>query len=199
MTSALNLDPGEKIILEVRKHWFVFLMPVMTLVLGVALPIIFYFVWNSGFVPSKIHFNLVGAKLYFVLFLYMIWTLGLWAIFFVQWTNYYLDVWYVTDKRIIDINQKGIFHREISNLRFDKIQDISVEVKGIIATFLNYGDIRVQTASENSKDFFIHHASDPEGAKKLIFSQHHRVAEQHQQVRIVKEENTETQSSKTEI
>lgn len=191
MTKALNLDPGEKIILEVRKHWFVFLVPIVALVVGAFLPLIIYAIWDSKLIPQFLHISLSGQNLSITILLYLMWILGLWMNFFLQWTNYYLDVWYVTDKRIIDINQKGIFHREISNLRFDKIQDISVEVKGIIATFLNYGDIRVQTASENSREFFIHNASDPEKAKRLIFSQHHRVAEKHQQVHIVKGEETE--------
>lgn len=188
MATELNLDPGEKILLEVRKHWFVFLPSTLAFVFGTLLPPIFYFIWNSSLVFEKIHFVLAGPKLYLALFVYVMWVLGLWTLFALQWTNYYLDVWYVTDKRIIDIEQKRIFHREVSNLRFDKIQDVSVEVKGVIATFLDYGDIHVQTASEDSKEFFIHDAADPENAKKVIFSQHHRVSERHQQVTIVTED-----------
>lgn len=195
MKNSLNLDPGEKIILEVRKHWFVFLPATLALVFGTIIPPVLYLVWNSSLVPEQIHFSLAGSKFYLALFIYSVWVLGLWVSFFLQWTNYYLDVWYVTDKRIIDIDQKRIFHREVSNLRFDKIQDVSVEVRGVIATFLNYGDIHVQTASEDSKEFFIKDAADPENAKKVIFSQHHRVSERHQQVRIVKEEDEGTQNS----
>ncbi len=187
MTKALNLDPGERIILEVRKHWFVFLPAILAFVGGTLLPPIFYLIWNSGLVPEVVHFTLSGNALYLTLFVYTLWVLGLWIAFFLQWTNYYLDVWYVTDKRIIDIDQKGIFHRQISNIRFDKIQDISIEVRGVIATFFNFGDIHVQTASEDSKEFFIRNAADPENAKKIIFSQYHVVSEQNQRVKIVKD------------
>jgi hypothetical protein len=57
-------------------------------------------------------------------FFFILWVLTLWIFFFLDWTKYYLDVWYVTQKRIIIIDQKALFDREISNVRFDKIQDV---------------------------------------------------------------------------
>jgi hypothetical protein len=52
---------------------------------------------------------------------------------------------------------------------------VSIEVKGFIATFLDYGDIKVQTASENSQDFFMGSVSKPEEVKRIIFAQHNVV------------------------
>jgi len=173
----------------------VFLSAILAFIGGVIFPPLAYGIWNSSLLPEQLHFVLENSALFLALFVYTLWVLLLWVLFFVQWTNYYLDVWYVTNKRIIDIDQKGIFHRQISNIRFDKIQDVSVEVKGIVATFFDFGDIHVQTASEDSKGFFIRHAAYPEVAKKVIFNQHHKVAEQHQQVRIVKDEGDVAQTS----
>ncbi|MFO0718859.1 MAG: PH domain-containing protein [Candidatus Paceibacterota bacterium] len=178
----LNLENDEKIILEVRKHWFVFLGNVIGFFVGGVLPIVFYFliVTFSSFDILKIIYEY--KSLYF--FIYSLWLLLLWVLFFIQWTNYYLDVWYVTEKRIIDVNQKGIFHREISNLRFDKIQDISIEVRGFIATMLNYGDISVQTAAEDSSDFVMKNARDPQRIRRIVFSQHNIEAEKLRKVKI---------------
>ena len=120
-------------------------------------------------------------------FIYSVWLLASWVCFAIQWTNFSLDVWYVTQRRIIDVEQKGIFHREISNLRFDKIQDISIEVTGFIATMLNFGDIHVQTAAEDSSDFFMHNARNPERVRKIIFSQHNVESERTRHVKIEKE------------
>jgi energy-coupling factor transporter transmembrane protein EcfT len=173
--SKLNLDPGETIILEVRRHWIVFISRIVFfLVLFVAPPIIYTL--TVAFAPATVT---IYAYAYFsmLLFLYSLWLLLLWTGLFIQWTNYYLDVWYITEKRIIDVNQKRIFHREVSNLRFDKIQDISIEVKGIVATFLNFGDLKVQTAAEDSSDFFMVSAARPEEVRKVIFSHHNKEAE----------------------
>ncbi len=182
----LNLESGESIILEVRKHWFVFLWNTLGLFVGVAVPILVYFILLK-FGPVDIVSIILKYKTEYgslVMFFYYLWILGLWIIFFVQWTNYYLDVWYVTQKRIIDVNQKSIFHREVSNLRFDKIQDISIEVNGFIATMLNFGDIKVQTAAEDSSEFLIRNARNPERVRRIIFGQHNTEAEKPMQVTI---------------
>ena len=170
----LHLDPGENILLEVRKHWFVFFAHGFFLAVAAVLPLIVF-----GFFEYYIRQQFSVGNSFEILasFVYSLWLLTLWISFFVQWTNYYLDVWYITDKRIIDIEQRSMFYREVSNLRFDKIQDVTIEVRGILATFLDFGNIKVQTASENSKDFFMSYAAHPDRIRKLIFEQHNKVAE----------------------
>lgn len=167
---------------EVRKHWFVFFAHGFFLALAAILPPLLIesfvrFVPIPGYIPE--------ATPAILLFIYGLWLLALWIAFFVQWTNYYLDVWHVTQKRIIDVEQKRLFHREISTIRFDKIQDITVEVSGLLATFLDIGDIRVQTASENSKDFFMKSASRPEQIRRIVFAQHNWESERSRPVRLV--------------
>jgi len=178
----LHLDPGEKIVHEVRKHWFVFFAYGFFLGIAAILPPILFevFIYLVPFrLPTEGSIGALG------MFAYMIWLLTIWIAFFVQWTNYYLDVWHVTQKRIIDVEQKSLFHREISTIRFDKIQDITVEVRGFLATFLDIGDIRVQTASENSKDFFMRSASRPEQVRRIVFAQHNWESERSRPVRVV--------------
>lgn len=156
--------------------------------LGILLPIVLYvalFVFVSDATQEIIRTYQAHA-----VFVYAVWLLALWGFFAIQWTNFYLDVWYVTQKRIIDVEQKGIFHREISNLRFDKIQDISIEVTGFIATMLNFGDIHVQTAAEDSSDFFMKDARNPERVRKIIFSQHNVESERTRHVKIEKEKGS---------
>jgi hypothetical protein len=184
MTATLHLDPGESVIMEVRKHWFVFFAYGAFLFVAAVVPPIFY--------ETIVHFinidvSIQGDFSSLVTFAYMLWLLILWMGFFVQWTNYYLDVWYVTQKRIIDVEQKSLFHREISSLRFDKIQDLTINVKGLLATFLNFGDVQVQTAAENSEDFHMTNAANPERVRQIIFSQHNREAEKTRPVNIVPE------------
>lgn len=74
----------------------------------------------------------------------------LWIIFFIEWLDYFLDIWIITDQRIIDIQQKNLFHRVSSEIDLKRVQDISSAVEGIFQTFLQFGDIKVQTASEEN-------------------------------------------------
>ena len=166
----LDLEHGESVILEVRKHWFVLLGIVFITALGVIIPIVIRFVvFKYNFLPIQ---GIFTEYEFLLKFFYYVWLLFLWIFFFIEWTKYFLDVWYVTQKRIIDVEQKAIFRREVSNLRFDKIQDISIEVSGVIGTMFHFGDIRVQTAAEDSSEFSMKAVRNPEHVRKIIFSQH---------------------------
>jgi hypothetical protein len=88
-----------------------------------------------------------------------------------------LDVWYVTEKRIIAVDQKSVFHRGMSNLRFDKIQDITVEVHGFIPTMLDFGNVKVQTAGQDSQDFYIKAVRQPQEIRKVIFGRQNKINE----------------------
>lgn len=172
----LYLDPSEHVILEVRKHWFVFVSTAVAHIVGALFPLFGYEIVVQ-LLPFHIpDFGDVSGK---GLFFYSIWLLLFWISFFVQWTKYYLNVWYVTEKRIIDIEQSRLFDRTVSNLRFDKIQDITIEIKGVLSTMLHIGDIKVQTAAEDSGDFFMHNAANPDKVRSFIFSQHNFAAEQY--------------------
>lgn len=173
--SKLNLDPGETIVLEVRRHWFVFVLRTFFILLLAVIPLVLYGVIVQIAPQSVAAF--FNDNFFVALFLYSVWVLFLWMTLFIQWTDYYLDVWYITEKRIIDVEQKGIFHREVSNLRFDKVQDISIKVRGIIATFMKFGDLHVQTAAENSRGFVMKNAARPDEVRRVIFSSHNREAE----------------------
>ena len=171
----IHFDKNEEVIYEVRKHWFVFFTQAFFLILGAVAPFFLYLTARLFFLSET--FQITYDWFLVVIFFYSLWVLSLWIVFFLEWTNYYLDVWYITDKRIIDVEQKGMFNREISNLRFDRIQDVTVKVEGVLATFLRYGDIKVQTAAESSQDFFMHYAAKPDLVKKIIFNQHNLTSE----------------------
>ncbi len=175
---ALHLDPGEHVILEVRKHWIVFAGHGVGLFISAMLPFIVYTLVQT-FVPSFIaSIKLPGNSAALFLFFYSLWLLFLWLSFFVAWTTYYLDVWYVTEKRIIAVDQKELFDRNISNLRFDKIQDVTINVDGLIPTMLHFGNIKVQTASEDEADFMIDTVRNPDEVRRIIFNQHNEIGDE---------------------
>lgn len=93
--------------------------------------------------------------------------LAIWIYSFLIWVDYYFDIWIITSERIINIEQKGMFTRSVSELRFSKIQDITTEVVGFIPTIINYGDVKVQTAGEES-EFLFRTVSDPYHVKNII-------------------------------
>ena len=92
---------------------------------------------------------------------------------FVLWTDYYLDVWLITTERLIDIQQRGLFDRTISELSLNNVQDVTIEIRGIIPTLLKFGNLKVQTASEST--FTINDAPRLYEAKELILRYSHRL------------------------
>lgn len=153
---------GEIIILFLRRHWFIFFMRLLFIIIAIAVLIgVYYFftLFNSNFQESA-YYNLflLGESLS---------TLFIWNYFFILWLDYYLDAWIVTNERIINIEQRGFFVRKISELKITKIQDITSEIIGVIPSLLNYGNIYVQTAGEK-EHFTFHKIPDPNFVKNKI-------------------------------
>lgn len=139
----------EEIIMMLRRHWLILLMEFIPL--GFFLICLLLINTIGPFVlelfPFQMNQNLLNLG---ESFLYMFF----WFLVFIVWIDYYLDVWIVTDQRIVNIEQKGLFRREISELEHSKIQDVTTEVHGIIATLLKFGYVYVQTAGERSRFVF---------------------------------------------
>jgi len=163
---------GENIILVIHRHWFnileqmffVFLMLAALFSGAIYLPLIFPLLAVS---PANSFFA----------FFENFFAMAIWIFFFLIWIDYYLDVWIITDLRIVNIEQKGLFHRSVSELELSRIQDITTEVVGIIPTFLNYGDVFVQTAAETER-FLFRQVPDPYTIKDQIMHLQKKRAQQ---------------------
>jgi hypothetical protein len=91
--------------------------------------------------------------------------------FFMKFHNYLLSVQIITNRRIIDVTQKGLFSRETNELGFDNIEDGTVKQMGLIPTIFNFGDVIIQTAAGSNKDisgFIFKNIPDPVVAHKII-------------------------------
>lgn len=173
ITTLISLDSDETVLTEVRRHMIVFYARILILV-------VFFFVplFISPFIVlliEKIAKNPIGSIIFG--FLFTLWLIVIWMTFFYQWTDYYLDVWIITNKRIFDIDQRGFFNREISVCRIEQLQDVSITVDGVMATFFKYGTIHIHTAGE-SHDFVIRDAADPMNVKNIIMQAHGRTIDE---------------------
>jgi len=59
-----------------------------------------------------------------------------------KWRN---GMYILTTERLIDVDQRSVFHRVVGELPIEHIQDVAYEVKGPLATMLNFGNVVVQT------------------------------------------------------
>ncbi len=161
----LQLEAGEHIVIQVRKHWFLLSLQILNIFILGVLPIFFASILKSLPVP------LIQVSLSYpiLISLYSAWLVILWMLLFSIWTNYYLDVWTITNKRVIAVDQRGFFFRNTASFRLERVQDVIVSVNGIIATMFNYGSLEIQNASEIN-NFIAHGLPNPAGIKSLIFN-----------------------------
>ena len=158
-------------LLAIRKHWYVFAGPMLRFMIFLIMPPL-ALVLIPLFFP-----NLITPELKPVTnFLLAIYIMGLASYVFMRWMDYYLDVWIITDQRIIDIEQRGLFNRQTSEIAIERVQNVTVEVAGLIPTMLKFGNIKIQTAGEG--EFTISQVPNLDQAKELIvkYSQSKRYA-----------------------
>lgn len=157
----LTLASQEVVLILIRRHWFVFIRPTIIFVFLLILP-------PLSIVITPSYFPIVAdpAIAPVIQFLLAIYIMAILTYAFVLWMAYYLDVWIITNQRIIDVEQAGLFTRSVSEMTMDRIQNVTVEIPGFIATIFGFGNIRIQTAGE--ADFTIMEVAEYETAKDLI-------------------------------
>jgi hypothetical protein len=164
--SIVKLFPGqqddEKICLIIRQYWVLFAMKLLVWFVFVALMFVVH--WAIGrFLPELLmppYVQIVNlVETVYIMFLF----LGL----LIMWVLYYLNVHIVTNERVVDITQKSIVSHTISELHLNRIQDVTAEVHGFTQTFLDYGNVYLQTAGETER-FMFENVANPTKVSKLI-------------------------------
>lgn len=86
----------------------------------------------------------------------------------------------MTSENVVDIDQRGLFHRDIATLRLNKVQDMTVVVKGPMQTFFRYGLITIQTAGEK-EHFDFDYVPNPYEVKKYLVDLYEQFVERPRQ------------------
>lgn len=139
-----NLRPDEKVDLVVRRHWIAFAFLGLYAFWGIALTISLLIVFQGSFV----YFIISVFWMYYLLFLY------------ISWINYELDIFVFTNNRIICIEQKSFLNRFISETTLDKIQEVTVQTKGLLANIFDFGTLTIITAG-SSPNFDMTYSPSP--------------------------------------
>jgi len=152
----------EKILLVKRRHGITF-FPLLFLglifycagltiffVLPYYLPVL-----DEGVIPN---FLIVIVSLFF---LYAT------LFFFIEWMLFHLHIGILTDKRVVDVDQKSLFSRRIAEMSLGNLEDITGTQKGVIQTMLHFGNVEIQTAAE-MPNFVFEMVSDPYGTQRAI-------------------------------
>jgi hypothetical protein len=81
------------------------------------------------------------------------------------WITWYFSVYIVTDKRLLQISQKGLWNKSVVDISLNQIQMVNYEVAGFNETILGFGTIMMQTYVG---DLVIHEVHHPEKIQRKI-------------------------------
>lgn len=141
------LHPREEVLIFLRRDkWILIKMglfygTLLFLPVFIFFVLLFYYpVWLEVHLTHPVNsvVLLLASSLYYMY---------VWVFLYRAWLDYYLDVWFVTNERVVSIEQKGLFSRTIAEQRLFRIQDVHAEVQGFIDTLFDFGDVTIQTAA----------------------------------------------------
>ncbi|OIP96147.1 hypothetical protein AUK40_05290 [Candidatus Wirthbacteria bacterium CG2_30_54_11] len=155
--------PGEEVVLLLRRHWITQIKPLGFSLVVFLVPIVMW-LWVS------LQLDFLSIPGQYVWGAALVW--AAFGIFFVvyNYLDWYLDIYLVTNLRIVDVTQDGLFHRTVGESPLDHVQDVIYEIKGIMPTMFNYGNVIIHTSGP-SGDIVFEEVYKPQEVQRLLFDQ----------------------------
>lgn len=122
---------GEEVQFVFRRHFLTAKSGVIFLILMIMIGVGLTLLWPNNMMIFEVFLALILVGIFGFLYSYMLW---------------YFSIYIVTNQRIRQISQRGLFKKSVVDLGLDKIQSISYGVSGIRAGLMGYGTIVIQTA-----------------------------------------------------
>ena len=149
-----ELNEGEELITILRKHRITLSWFFLKIIIVFALATVFF-----NFAPNEKWAAQVFLIWIFLGFIYFFRGIFIWL----------LDCYIITNEKIIDIDQRGFFQRIVTEVAYGKIQNAFYEIKGPLATFFNYGNIKIQI-TQNKGMLLIKQIPDPKKIQNIIIT-----------------------------
>lgn len=133
---------------------FTFLAIAMILLVAISLP-------TMGIISIPLYLP------YIVLFAGVLIFLAI-STFFMNWAFWFFDVWIISKDKMVDLELVRLFLYRRSELDLRQVQDIRVEVSGLIANTLRLGNVGIQSASKTETPIKLMSISEPYKAAQKI-------------------------------
>jgi len=120
----------------IRRHPIVFFWPLLQTTLALAIAVVVFVYFDFGLV-----FYIIGGAAALFSF----------GVIFKANFLYQNSFCLITDQRVINVDQRSFFDRQITETDYSKIQDVTNATVGIIGTTFNIGEIVIQTAGTQNQ------------------------------------------------
>lgn len=148
-----NLKEEEEIVAVIRKHWASFIKQIIITFLILVIPFFFIFFFFSR---------------WWTMLIFLVWFCVGAGYGLYSWFVWYFDSLIITNQRIINIDQKRLFSKSVSEASLSNIQDITYEISGLMASIFSFGSVYVETAGAKSK-IKIRNVARPGEVQEMIF------------------------------
>lgn len=78
-----------------------------------------------------------------------------------------LNALIVTKRRLIDVEQRGMFHRVVSECPYGKVQEVTVVKRGIVPTLFGFGDVRIEVVGDQA-NILARAVKNPDRVRDLV-------------------------------
>jgi hypothetical protein len=151
-----DLVKDEKVIAIYRQSEVVLFKPVLFIFVLIYVP--WYFLLQNGLAADYDRLILFWTIL---VLLYGVNRYFLWL----------LNIYLITDKRIIKVNYKNVFNKQVLESPLDRILNISFSVRGFWAALFNFGNLEVQVAGL-AEPMVLKKVSQPAKVKDFLWKTH---------------------------
>lgn len=146
---------GEKVVLLVRNHPFIFVWP--------GLKAIFFILLG---IATLLYINSSASG--FVLVIMLIIAAGILSRVIYDFIS---SVFVVTSERVICVDQNGFFDRKITETEKEKIQDVASKTKGMFKIMFKFGDLVIRTAgASKGEEIVVRNIPNPYEVQQKIAS-----------------------------
>jgi hypothetical protein len=131
MLNIQNLRPWEKIELVLKRHWIVYVILWLYFFLAIISTITLYVFFG---------FTVLINLLVIIFWMFMV------NFFLIEWLNHELDMYVVSNNRIIWVEQKSFLNRAVSECNLGQVQEVNSRTKWFFSNMFNYWTLSIQTA-----------------------------------------------------
>ncbi|MFA6446788.1 MAG: PH domain-containing protein [Patescibacteria group bacterium] len=136
LEAVIQLKEEESVKALARRHIITIIPSLFLSMVLIVLPFFFMFPLFGWGTPGIIIFGVLILAGAFVAFR----TLFMWD----------EDVLILTNQRVIDVDQKGLFSRKVTEMSLSSVQDVSWKRHGFLQTIFRMGSINIQSAAATS-------------------------------------------------
>jgi len=141
VSKIIQLKPAEEVLEVIREDLSGYIGKFLLAVLWFIVPFFFMFpLFRSGMIGVIVFFALVisaavfGSRLFF------------------KWSR---TVLVITDRRIVDVEQRGFLDQVVSEIPFPQVEDVSYRIKGFFPTVLRVGVMIIKTVGNAADIEFV--------------------------------------------